>query len=166
MVVRGGTIYNFGTAIRGGEGLVVEQMRVVSNGIGVDGGNAGSVVVKDSVFSDNNNWGVSVGAGVVTGNSFTRNGTAVMSGSMSSYPPAGSSVTIANNAFSQNNVGIQTSGPASIQNNMIEGGYNALSVACPARVTGNTVVRAGTPVSFQNTNVWDCTFEHNSIRQF
>jgi hypothetical protein len=85
--------------------------------------------VKDSVFSDNNISAVSVGAGVVTGNSFTRNGTALISGSMYSYPPAGSSVTIANNSFSQNNIGIQTSGPASIQNNMIEGGYNALSVA-------------------------------------
>jgi hypothetical protein len=31
MVVRGGTIYNFGTAIRGGDGLVVEQMRIVSS---------------------------------------------------------------------------------------------------------------------------------------
>jgi len=166
MVVRGGTIYNFGTAIRGGDGRVVEQMRIVSNSVGIDGASAGSVVVKDSVFSDNNISAVSVGAGVVTGNSFTRNGTARLGGSMYSYPPAGSSVTIANNSFSQNNIGIQTSGPASIQNNMIEGGYNALSVACPARITGNTVLRAGTPVSFQNTNVWDCTFEHNSIRQF
>jgi len=169
LVVRSGTIYNVYTAIRGGDGLVVEQMRIVSNSTGVDGGMGAmtsSVVVKDSVFSDNNQWGVSLSTGVVTGNSFTRNGTGVMSGGTYPYGNGAGSVTIANNAFSQNNVGIQAQGPASIQNNMIEGGYNALSVACPAHIAGNTVLRSGTPVSFQNTNVWDCTFEQNVIRQY
>ena len=144
-------------------------MRIVSNSTGVDGGMGAmtsSVVVKDSVFSDNNQWGVSLSTGVVTGNSFTRNGTGVMSGGTYPYGNGAGSVTIANNAFSQNNVGIQAQGPASIQNNMIEGGYNALSVACPAHIAGNTVLRSGTPVSFQNTNVWDCTFEQNVIRQY
>jgi len=89
-----------------------------------------------------------------------------MSGGTYPYGNGAGSVTIANNAFSQNNVGIQAQGPASIQNNMIEGGYNALSVACPAHIAGNTVLRSGTPVSFQNTNVWDCTFEQNVIRQY
>jgi hypothetical protein len=172
LVVRGGTICNFGTGIHGGDGLVVEQMRLVSNLTGVDGGGAGAITVKDSVVSDNSQWGVSLAAGSVTGNSFTRNGTGVVSGSGNPYPypypsPSGSSsVTIANNTFSQNNLGIQAQGPASIQNNMIEGGYGGLTVTCPARVVGNTVVRAGTPVSIQSNNVWDCTFEQNSIRQF
>jgi hypothetical protein len=167
LVVRGGTIYNFATAIRSFDGVVVEQMRVVSNNVGVDGGSGAptsNFVVKDSVFSDNSGWAVIVTAGVVTGNSFTRNGTGVMTGG--TFPFGGNSATIANNTFSQNNVGIQAQGPTSIQNNMIEGGYNALSVACPAHIVGNTVLRSSTPVMFQNGNIWECTFDQNSIRQF
>jgi hypothetical protein len=165
LVVRGGTIYNFYTAIRGFDGLVVEQVRVVSNNIGVDGMSGAmnsSLVVKDSVFSDNSQWGVSLNSGVVTGNSFTRNGTGVMAGG---YGFMGSGATIANNTFTQNMVGIQTQGATSIRNNTIEGGNNALSIACPAHIVGNTVLRAGTPLMVQNNNVWDCTFEQNSIRQ-
>ena len=168
LVVRGGTIYNFGTAIRAGDGLVVEQMRVVSNNVGVDGGTGApmaSGVVKDSVFSDNSQWAVMLTTGVVTGNSFTRNGTGVMTGSPYAYGYGGSSATIANNTFTQNNMGIQAQGPASIQNNMIEGGGNALWVSCPSHIVGNTVLRAAMPVSFQNNNVWECTFDQNSIRQ-
>jgi len=165
LVVRGGTIYNFYTAIRGFDGLVVDQMRVVSNSIGVDGASGpmtSSLVVKDSVFSDNSQWGVSVNSGVVTNSSFTRNGTGVMAG-MSGY--MGSGATIADNTFSQNSVGIQTQGPSSIRNNTIEGGNNALWISCPAHIVGNTVARANMPLMVQNNNVWDCTFEHNSIRQ-
>jgi hypothetical protein len=167
LVVRGGTVYNFYTGIRGSDGLVIERMRVVSNMVGVEA-NSGimgaSAVVKDSVFSDNNQWGVNLSAGVVTGNSFVRNGIGVMGG-LFGFPPGGS-ITIANNTFSQNSVGIQTQGPASIQNNTIEGGNNAMWIACPAHVVGNTVLRSSMPLMIQNNNVWDCTFDQNSIRQF
>jgi hypothetical protein len=165
LVVRGGTIYNFYTAIRGFDGLVVEQVRAVSNSIGVDGGSGianSFVVVKDSVLSDNGQWGVALTTGVVSNSSFTRNGTGVMAGGNGFM---GSGATIANNTFTQNMVGIQTQGAASIRNNTIEGGNNALSIACPAHIVGNTVLHAGTPLWVQNNNVWDCTFEHNSIRQ-
>src|SRR5207253_2241733 len=99
LVVRGGTIYSFFTAIRGGDSLVVEQMRVVNNAIGVDASTGGSASVKDSVFNDNTQWGVSVTNGVVANNSFNRNGTGVSAGQYGWYP--GSGATITNNTFSQ-----------------------------------------------------------------
>src|SRR3989442_1978334 len=129
LVVRGGTIYSFYTAIRGGESLVVEQMRLVSNNIGVDGANGpmtASVVVKDSVLSDNSQWGVAVNSGVVTGNSFTRNGTGVMAGM---YGYGGSGATIANNSFVQNNTGIQKQGATPIRNKTIDSGHTGLWVS-------------------------------------
>ena len=164
LVVRGGTIYSFFAAIRGGDGLVVEHMRVVNNSVGVDASMGGTASVKDSVFNDNSQFGVSVTNGVVANNSFYRNGTGVSAGQFGWYP--GSGATITNNTFSQNQTGIATQGAASIRNNTLEGGYTALSIACPAHIVGNTVFRAPVPLTVQNNQVWDCTFEHNSIRQF
>src|SRR5262249_27622879 len=124
----------------------------------------GSAIVKDSVFNDNSQWGVFISVGVVTNSSFSRNGTAI--GSNFSWAGNGS-LTISNNTLAQNNNGIQAPSPgASIQNNTIQGGWMALTVSCPSHIAGNTIFQAGMPLTVQNNNVWDCTFEHNAIRAF
>lgn len=160
LVVRDGTIYNFSTGIRAGEGAVIERVRLAFNGVGVDASLAwgGSVVVKDSVFNDNQAHGILMTSGTVTGSLFNRNSTAILSTRSS---------MITSNTLAQNGTGIDVQGAgASVQNNTVTDSWNAaIRITCPANIIGNTVTGSAWPFIVQD-RVWECNFGHNVVRSW